>query len=194
MSRSSLTRWLTVCGLVGALLLSFGARPPLAVAHDGFHVGEVVDDFTLPDLAGLPISLSDYAGEIIVVNWFATWCPGCNEEAAILENDIWQTYAEHGVTVLAIDLQEPLAVVQAWVAAQGVTYQILMAPNWDIFALFPFAGGLPYNAVIDRDMVLRYGTVMFDQAAITGILDDLLGFNPVAVETAEFGRVKALFR
>jgi peroxiredoxin len=181
-------------GARAAVLAAVFALAVGAQAHEGFHVGEVVSDFTLPGLDGAPVSLSDFAGDIIVVNWFATWCPGCNEEAASLEQDIWQVYREHGVTVLSIDLQEAAATVQAWVDAQGVTYHILLAPNWDIFALFPMAGGLPYNAVIDRDMVLRYGTTTYDREAITGTLDAILGFNPVADEAAAFGRVKALFR
>jgi peroxiredoxin len=163
-------------------------------AQATYQLGDVVDDFTLNDLSGAPVSLSAFAGDLIVINFFATWCPGCNLEAAILEQDIHQAYRDQGVTVVAIDMQEQVAVVQNWAAAQGVTYHILMSPTWDVFARFPQAGGLPYNAVIDRDGVLRYARILFDQAAITSTLNILLDLDPVTAEPASFGRIKALYR
>lgn len=167
-----------------------GGAPVLAA----YQLGDTVADFTLDDLTGTPVSLYDYFGGIIVLNFFATWCPGCNVEAAILENNIHQVYQEHGVTVIAIDMQEQLAVVQNWAAGQGVTYKILMSPDWDIFSLFPQAGGLPYNAILDEDMVLRYARILFDEEAIVSTLNALLGFDPVADEASAFGQVKALYR
>ena len=173
--------------LTGILLLA----PPVQATY---QLGDTVNDFTLNDLTGTPVSLSDYAGDIVVINFFATWCPGCNVEAAILENNIHQVYKEYGVTVIAIDMQEQVATVQNWADSQGVTYQILMSPNWDLFSLFPVAGGLPYNAVIGRDGVLRYAQILFNEEAITTTLNNLLGFNPVADEAQSFGQVKALYR
>lgn len=163
-------------------------------AHAAYQLGDTIDDFTLNDLNGNPVSLSDFAGDIIVINFFATWCPGCNVEAAILENNIHQVYREHDVTVIAIDIQEQVAIVQNWVDSQGVTYQILLTPDWDLFSQFPMAGGLPYNAVIGRDRVLRYAKILFNEEAITTTLNNLLGFDPVADEAQSFGQVKALYR
>jgi len=159
-----------------------------------YEVGDTIDDFTLNDLNGLPISLSDYAGDIIVINFFATWCPGCNDEASELENNIHLAYQEYNVTVLAIDILEDSAIVQNWVTGQGVTYQILLAPNWDLFSSFPRAGGIPYNAVIDSDGVLRYSKILFDEEAIILTLDTLLDLGTVAAEKSSFGQMKALFR
>ncbi|MBK7048050.1 MAG: TlpA family protein disulfide reductase [bacterium] len=182
--------WSTVLCLAVAL----GAALAVTPAGASNYVGDVMDDFTLLDVNGVPVSLYDFAGDIIVVNFFATWCPGCNDEAQSLENDIWQEYREDGVTVLSIDLQEQLAVVLPWIASQGVTYRVLMAPNWNVFSRFPYAGGLPYNAIIDRDMVLRYGHVFYERDIIVGMLDELLGRAPVSTETTSWGSVQALFR
>jgi len=184
-------RWqrsLWAIGLMGAIL--FINTP----AQAAYELGDTVADFTLDDLQGVPTNLYDFAGDIIVINFFATWCPGCNEEAAILENNIHQFYQEYGVTVIAIDMQEQIAIVQDWAAGQGVTYKILLSPTWDLFALFPQAGGLPYNAVIDENMVLRYAKILFDEAALISTLNNLLGFDPVADEANSFGQVKALYR
>lgn len=169
------------------------ALAPVA-ARASSHVGDVMADFTLLDTTGAPVSLYQFAGDVIVVNFFATWCPGCNDEAQSLEHEIWRTYRQYGVTVLAIDLQEQLAVVVPWIANQGVTYRVVMAPNWNVFAQFPFAGGLPYNAIIDRDMVLRYGHVGYERDVLLQMLDNLTDHSAVPAQATSWGTVQALFR
>ncbi len=159
----------------------------------GYEVGDTVADFTLPDLEGTEVSLHDHLDEIIVLNFFTTWCPGCNEEAAHLEEDIWQVYAEQGVTVIAVDIQEFPALVQGWAAAQGVTYAIWMAPDWTLFEQFPQSAGIPYNAVLDRYLVIRYASVGFDLNAITGIVEEIIDENQVPDTGASWGGIKALY-
>lgn len=159
-----------------------------------YELGDTVQDFTLPDLYEGERSLHDHLGRIVVLNFFTTWCPGCNEEADHLENDIWAVYRDRGLTVLAVDIQEPAPLVQGWAAAREVTYPIVLAPDWSIIDLFPGAIGLPYNAVIDRNMVIRYGSTGFDLAAVKGAVETILEEDQVPVEEASWGRMKALYR
>lgn len=179
--------------LTSLLFVAAMAIAPATVRASS-HVGDVMADFTLLDTTGAPVSLYQFAGDVIVVNFFATWCPGCNDEAQSLEHEIWRTYRQYGVTVLAIDLQEQVAVVVPWIANQGVTYRVVMAPNWNVFAQFPFAGGLPYNAIIDRDMVLRYGHVGYERDVLLQMLDNLTDHSAVPAQATSWGTVQALFR
>lgn len=165
----------------------------LAFTASGYELGDTVDDFTLPHLTGEDVSLHDHLGEIIVLNFFTTWCPGCNEEAAHLENDIWQVYRDENVTVIALDIQEYQALVEGWAAAQGVTYSIWMAPDWTLFETFPQAAGIPYNAVLDRNLVIRYASVGFDLNAITGMIETIIDEGQVPVAEASWGAIKALY-
>ena len=158
-----------------------------------YELGDTAEDFTLPALIEGDGSLYDHLGDIIVLNFFTTWCPGCNEEAGHLENDIWQVYGTDNVTVLAVDIQELQPLVQGWVASQGVTYPILLAPDWTLFDLFPQAAGLPYNAVLDRTMTIRYGSIGFDLNAITGMIDTILEEDQVPTTEASWGKIKALY-
>lgn len=178
---------------IARLMILLALLAPLPVAASNY-VGDTMDDFTLLDVDGVPVSLYDFLGDIIVVNFFATWCPGCNEEAQSLEHDIWREYQADGVTVLSIDLLESASVVRAWIAAQGVTYKVVLSPNWDVFVRFPYAGGVPYNAIIDRQMVLRYGRVSYQRDEIVQMLDELTGRSAVPVETTSWGAVRALYR
>ncbi len=165
-----------------------------AVPTAAYELGDVVEDFTLTDLEGQEVSLSDHAGQIIMLNFFATWCAGCNVEAEHLENDIWQVYADQGVMVIAIDIQEQLSLVQGWAAAMGVTYPIWMAPDWSLFLTFPDAISIPYNAILDQDLVIRYATLGFDLNEITNMIEVLLEEGEVAVEGSSLGGVKARYR
>ena len=165
---------------------------PQAVA--AYELGDTLADFTFNDLNGTPRTLYAHQGDAIVLNFFATWCPGCNVESASLENDIWQAYKNDGVTVIAMDMAESLAVVQNWYASQGLTYEVLMLPDYDYFYQFPKAGGLPHNVVIDTNMVLQYSEQGYDLPAITDVLNSILGFNPVAVTAESWSGIKVLFR
>jgi len=149
-----------------------------ASASAAYMIGDTVDDFTLPGLDGGDHSLTDLRGEIVVLNFFATWCLGCNEEAEHLEHEIWLPYADEGVRVVAVDIQEQAVLVDGWRQAQGVTYDIWLAPDWELFQLFTDFGGIPYNTVIDRDGVLRYSQTGFDLTAILDTLETLLDVTP----------------
>ncbi len=63
------------------------------------------------DLAKKVKSISDSRIFDIRSDELPTWCPGCNEEAGVLEEEIWQVYREQGVTVIAIDIQESVGLV-----------------------------------------------------------------------------------
>jgi len=171
------------------LILTF-----LAATVSAYELGDTVENFTLTDLAGQEVNLENHTGEIIVLNFFTTWCPGCNVEAEHLENDIWQVYADQGVTVIAIDIQEPLSLVQGWAAAMGVTYPIWMAPDWDLFQVFPQAMALPYNTILDGSLVIRYASMGFDLNTVTDMLDTLISEAQIPVENQPLESIKAFYR
>ena len=175
-------------GILSVMTLLLATGPVAA-----YELGDTAGDFTLPRLFEGDGSLYDHLGDIIVLNFFTTWCPGCNEEAGHLENDIWRVYGTDKVTVLAVDIQELQPLVQGWAASQGVTYPILLAPDWTLFDLFPQAGGLPYNAVLDRTMTIRYASIGFDLNAITGMINTILDEDQVPVSEASWGKIKALY-
>lgn len=165
-----------------------------AAAQAVYEVGDTVEDFSLTDLDDNVVSLYDHSGEIIVLNFFTTWCPGCNEEAEALENNIWQVYQSQGVTVIAVDIMEPLPLVQGWAAANDVTYHIWLAPDWSLYQMFESFGAIPYNTVIDPDMTLRYKEVGFNQTVIIDWIETILVEFPTPIEAATWGGIKILFR
>lgn len=177
--------------LLGLLLVVL-LGPPLS--SDAYEIGDAIADFSFPDLAGGNPSLHDHLGGIVVLNFFATWCVGCNEEAAHLETDIWQAYQGQNVTVIAVDIDEHLSLVQSWATALNLTYPIWLTEDWNLFSQFPGALNIPYNAVLGPDMELRYASIGFDLNAITAEIDMILAEGQVPVTGSSWGAVKALHR
>ena len=163
------------------------------VAAGAYEIGDEVADIVLTDLEGDPVALSDHDGQVIVLNFFATWCPGCNEEAAVLEQDIWQVYQEDGVVVIAIDIAEPVGLVAGWAAANELTYHIWLSPDWAVMAPFTPSPVLPYNAVIDRDLTLRYAQAGFDRDEIVAVIETVLEEDTTPVSSRTWSGVKTLF-
>ena len=84
-------------------------------------------DFTLPDVHGNEVSLSDYRGKVVVIDFWATWCPPCIFQVPEL-NQLWSAHKDAGnvaVVGVAVDV-EGAEVVAPWIEQEGVEYQILI--------------------------------------------------------------------
>lgn len=109
-------------------------------------------DFVLTSFDGQRIQLSDYRGRIVVLNFWATWCPPCRVEAPVLQRAA-ERMESAGVTILGIDVWDDQAAAIEFLNETGVTY-----PNAeDTTRLIPVefgVTGLPETFVIDRQGVL----------------------------------------
>jgi cytochrome c biogenesis protein CcmG/thiol:disulfide interchange protein DsbE len=83
--------------------------------------------FTLADLQGSPVSLEEMRGRVVLVVFFATWCPPCMAEVPVL-NHLWETYREAGLEVVAIavDPREGAEKVARFVEQHAVRYTVLL--------------------------------------------------------------------
>ena len=183
-----LIRIFTVASLLACMMVT------VPTASRGYELGDKVLDFSYNDLDGKTHTLYQHEGEVVILNFFATWCHYCSLEAPSLEKDIWQPYKDYKVTVIALDLNEPLETVQDWVSNLELTYQVLVMPHSLFPYKFPNAGAVPHNVVIDKDMVLKYSEIGYDMQAIKDEIIAILGFDPLVPEPGTWGGIKALFR
>ena len=106
------------------------------------------------DLNGEPVALADLRGDVVVVNFWATWCDPCRDEQPTLER-IRRDYQERGVEFLGVDERDDVAAARAWVEEFDVTYPSLQDPSgsWaDDFDLF----GYPDTFVVDASGTIRW--------------------------------------
>ncbi len=105
-------------------------------------------DFTLSDIKGQSWRLRDLRGKVVVVNFWATWCPPCRKEMPDLES-LYKKYQDKGLIILAIS-DEDAPKVKPFVTEQGVKYPILLDPGSKVNDLFQVQG-IPRTFVYDRE-------------------------------------------
>ena len=111
--------------------------------------GSVAPDFTLPVLGGGEASLSALKGKVVVVNFWATWCPPCLVEMPVL-NELYAAYKDQGVEVLGLSLdEEGLSVTKPFVEKLKVTYPIVEADR-KAYQDYGNILTIPHTFVIDR--------------------------------------------
>jgi peroxiredoxin len=105
-------------------------------------------DFTLTDLHGNPWHLRELKGKVVLVNFWATWCPPCRKEMPDLQA-LYDKYQEQGFVVLSISDEEP-AKVQPFITERKITYPVLLDPGRKVNEEFQVEG-IPKSFVYDRE-------------------------------------------
>jgi peroxiredoxin len=125
--------------------------PQFSAAMNKLKAGDakrVQPDFTLTDLHGKAWHLKDLRGSVVLVNFWATWCPPCRKEMPDLEA-IYHQFKDRGFIVLAIS-DEEAAKVSPFLAERNVTYPVLLDPGRKVNEQLEIEG-IPKSFVYDRD-------------------------------------------
>ena len=115
--------------------------------------GARAPDFTLPDLDGRQVSLSGLQGKVVLLNFWATWCPPCEAEMPLLQ-EAYQAWGESGLVVLAVNFDEPAEEVCAFRDRLGLAIPILLDEDGVVQRLYRVRG-YPTSYLIDREGRVR---------------------------------------
>ena len=126
------------------------ALAPAAVSASP-ETGSSAPTLALPTATGSTISLSSLKGQPVYLDFFAAWCPYCNDEASTLEA-LEKTYGKN-VAFIAVDEEESAQVAQQFAEKYGLTYPIALDANGSAGDAFG-AEALPMNVFINRDGVV----------------------------------------
>ena len=133
--------------LLGLILAMFSVGCGDAVTENSKY-GEA-KDFELTDINGNAVKLSDHSGKIIILNFFATWCPPCRKEMPDFE-EISKEY-EGSVEVIAVNVgREDAGKVREFVKKQGLTFTVAL-DDGRVSALYGPIAAIPVTVVIDKD-------------------------------------------
>ena len=105
-------------------------------------------DFTLTDLQGKTWTLKDLKGKVVLVNFWATWCPPCRKEMPDL-NTLYLRFKDQGFVILAIS-DEEADKVKPFIAERSISYPVMLDPGRKVNELFQVQG-IPKSFVYDRD-------------------------------------------
>lgn len=147
-------------GLLAGGLIFFGlpalraapgaaAQTPAGPPAPAPVVGAPAPDFVLTDLEGRKVRLSDFKGQVVLLNFWATWCGPCEAEMPAIE-DRYTTFKSQGLVVLGVNQDEDAETVRAFVDRLGVTFTVVLDPGAVVGELYR-ARGLPTTFIVDRD-------------------------------------------
>jgi peroxiredoxin len=110
-------------------------------------------DFKLPDLAGRMVSLSDFRGQVVVVNVWATWCPPCVDEMPSLEK-LYRKFKDQGLEILAVSIDsDGIAAVAPFMKKNGLTFPALIDSQASIQTSYRTTG-VPETFIINKKGIL----------------------------------------
>lgn len=138
-----------------ALMVGFWAaktlRAPEEITSTLTYGGGSMINFTLPELDGKKHSLDEWQGKVIVLNFWATWCPPCREEIPLLV-DLQKKYGADGLQVIGVAIDNRTAVL-LYRQSAGINYPILMGDDNTLQLVARYgnsSGSLPFSVLIDR--------------------------------------------
>ena len=141
-----------VAGLIGLLVYGVASESPDRTFEEAVARGdrEAAPDIELPPLDGGPErSLEDWRGQVVVLNYWASWCEPCRDESPLLER--WhQRISKRDATVLGVDVLDVTSDANDFIKKYGITYPHLRdrdGTTQEDFGVY----GYPYTFVIDRD-------------------------------------------
>lgn len=131
-----------------------GGREPLdAMILPPIEMDQPAPELTLFDLDGKQVSLSDFRGQVVLLNNWATWCPPCREEMPEFKA-YYDQHKDQGFQIVAIEAGQPEEEVRLFVEQQDLDFIVLLDP--DNLSLITFQNStLPNSFVIDRQGQLR---------------------------------------
>ena len=124
------------------------------------EIGAVAPPFEQTTLASDTLSLFDFRGESVVINFWATWCAPCLVEMPALQD----LHDATGVRIIGVNMGEARAVVAEWIGENGITFDNVLDPNGQISQMYRLRGQ-PSTYVVAPDGIIThifYGPVSID--------------------------------
>jgi peroxiredoxin len=131
-------------------------------------------DFTAPLLGGKSFRLAGHRGQVLLINFWATWCPPCLEEMPALER-LWRRHKDNGFVLVAVSLDADPAPVAPFLAEHRLTFPVALDSKFEVANLYGVRA-LPATFVVGRDgnlAALALGPRTWDNDAAHSLVEEL---------------------
>ena len=115
--------------------------------------GAPAPSFTLAARGGQNVSLTQYKGQVVMLNFWASWCGPCRQEMPLLES-IYRKYNKMGFTMIGVNVEPDSNAANDWLKATPVSFPILYDRDSKVSKLYD-VGGMPATVIIDRSGKVR---------------------------------------
>ena len=163
---------LTLIALVVAILF----WPTEAVATDNFapttqddvaattliHEGDTAPDFSVEMMDGSKVTLSELRGKVVLLSFWATWCPPCRQEMAHLQKGVIDHFAGKDLVVLPVSRGEKRETVEAFLKKMGYTFPVALDGDQSAYKKYA-SNYIPRSFVINKEGKVVYVAVGYDE-------------------------------
>ena len=142
--------------LVAAVSIFLFASPRAEdMRASGLGENKPAPDFSLQDINGQTVKLSDYRGKTVVLNFWATWCGPCRKEIPDFI-ELQSEYASKGLQFIGVAIDDQgIGVVKPYAEQAKMNYPVLIG-NQDVFTKFGGSNSIPVTLIIDKKGMIRY--------------------------------------
>lgn len=116
--------------------------------------GQAAPDFALKSSTGENLRLSEYRGDVVMVNFWATWCGPCRQEMPLLDQ-LYARYERVGFTLLGVNIDDNSSKAMNMVQELGVSFPVLFDSRKEVSKLYQ-VDTMPATVLIDREGTVRY--------------------------------------
>ena len=124
-----------------------------SLASSGLE-GQAAPDFSLKSSTGENLRLSEYRGEVVMINFWATWCGPCRQEMPLLD-ELYDRYQRVGFNLLGVNIDDDSSRAMKMVADLGVSFPVLFDARKEVSKLYQ-VNAMPVTVLVDRDGNVRH--------------------------------------
>jgi len=135
---------------VGLLITLFAAT---SLASSGME-GQPAPDFALKSSTGENLRLSEYRGDVVMINFWATWCGPCRQEMPLLD-ELYNRYERVGFNLLGVNIDDDSRRAMQMIDELGVDFPVLFDSRKEVSEMYDVAT-MPVTVLVDREGTVRY--------------------------------------
>ena len=178
-SNTSLWIMLALIALIIAVMLllpSCGNNPRKAVPEEEaatrVQVGDKAPDFTVEMFDGSRVALSDLRGKVVLLNFWATWCPPCREELARVQSDVIDRFAGRDFIFLPVSRGEARSTVGSFRSQKGYEFPMGLDSTQSVYGLYA-SNFIPRNFLIDKEGNIVKLTIGYEPEEFDALIADI---------------------
>jgi len=142
---------IALLGVLLAVLPGFFASSSLASSG---LAGQPAPDFVLKSASGANLRLSEYRGNVVMINFWATWCGPCRQEMPLL-NDLYSRYERVGFSLLGVNIDDDSRRAMDMAEELGVSFPVLFDDRKEVSRLYQVEA-MPVTVLVDREGKVRH--------------------------------------
>ncbi|MEX0877611.1 MAG: TlpA disulfide reductase family protein [Candidatus Spechtbacterales bacterium] len=146
---------------------------------EGLEVGNIAPDVTLLALDGSKHKLSDFRGQVVFLNFWASWCGPCRAEMPSMQK-AYEKLKDEGFIILAVDVGEDKETVEDFMQEFALTFPAFLDEDRETYKAFNKTNGIPQTYIIDRNGIVRFylsGSTDWSTISGMGKLIEILGIE-----------------